>query len=150
MSNITETIANFVSSTGFSDLPEFVTHEMGRLILDSMGCGIAGHVTERGAIAAGMARKLGGPAESSIMGTRDKVSNANAAFANGELMNALDYDALSNVGRHDVPTLIAATLATAEQIGASGKALVVATALALEISGRIKSASCPTKEGSGL
>jgi 2-methylcitrate dehydratase PrpD len=140
MSKISETIASFVSAARFSDLPEFVCHEMRRLILDSMGCAVAGHTTERGAIAADLARKLGGPAEAGIIGTRDKVSSANAAFANGELMNALDFDALSNVGRHDVPTLIAATVATAERIGASGKELVTATALALEISGRIKSA----------
>lgn len=140
MLKITETLAIFVGTTRFDDLPEFVTHEMGRLILDSMGCAVAGHTTERGRIAADMARKLGGPAEASIIGTCDKVSSANAAFANGELMNALDYDALSNVGRHDVPTLVAATLAEAERLGASGKALATATALALEVSGRIKSA----------
>ena len=140
MSKITATIASFVGTCRFGDLPEFVSHEMARLILDSIGCAVAGHTTERGMIVADMARQLGGPGESSIIGTRDKVSSANAAFANGELMNALDYDALSNVGRHDVPTLVAATLAVAERIGASGKALTTATALALEVSGRIKSA----------
>lgn len=140
MASITETIASFVETTRFSDFPEFVTHEMGRLMVDSFGCAIAGLSTERGKIAMNAARELGGPAESGIIGTHDKVSCANAAFANGELMNALDFDALSNVGRHDVPTLLAATLALAEKARTSGEDLVTATALALEISGRIKSA----------
>jgi len=140
MEGIAETLANFVNRTAFGDLPEYVTHEMGRLTLDSIGCAIAGHSTDRGTIVADLARKLGGPAESSIIGTGDKVSCANAAFTNGELMNALDFDALSNLGRHDVPTVIAAILALAERIGASGKDLVAATALGLEISGRVKSA----------
>lgn len=140
MTGVAETLADFVDKTRFSDLPQFITHEMERLMLDSIGCAIAGLSTERGKIAVGVARELGGPAESVIIGSRYKVSCANAAFANGELMNALDFDALSNVGRHDVPTLLAAVIAVAERVGSTGKDLITAAALAIEVSGRIKSA----------
>jgi len=140
MAGIAETLGDFTEKTRFADLPQFITHEMKRLLLDSIGCAIAGHRTERGRIAADAARQLGGPAESAIIGTRAKAACAHAAFANGELMNALDFDALSNVGRHDVPTVIAAVLAAAERAGSSGEELITAAALALEVSGRIKSA----------
>ena len=140
MGSVTEEIANFVNKTQLVDLPEYVTHEMKRVLLDSIGCALAGHSTDRGEIVTGLARKLGGPSESTVIGTNDKVSCANAAFANGELMNALDFDAISSAGRHDVPTLVAAVLSLGESVNASGEALILATALALEISGRLKSA----------
>jgi len=140
MENVMETIVNFVDRTKFNDLPKYVTHEMKRLILDSIGCAIAGYSTGRGKIAAELALKLGGRPESTILGTHDKVSSADAAWANGELMNCLDFDAISGIGRHDVPTPVSGVLSVAEGIGASGKDLIVATALGLEVSGRIKSA----------
>jgi len=138
---ITEKFADFINTVQFSDLPEYVVHEMERVVLDSIGCAIAGHSTGRGKIAAELAMKLSGPHESTVIGTNDKVSCANAAFANGELMNALDFDAISSVGGHDVPTIVSATLALAESTGASGKDLILANALALEISQRLKSAT---------
>jgi 2-methylcitrate dehydratase PrpD len=137
---IIDKFTDFACKIQFNDLPEYVVNEMKRVVLDSIGCAIAGHSTERGKIAADLARKLSGRRESTIIGTNDKVSCANAAFANGELMNALDFDAISSVGRHDVPTLVSTTLALAESVGSSGEDLILATALAFEISLRIRSA----------
>ena len=56
-----ETVVKFVDKTTFNDLPKYVTHEMKRLILDSIGGGIAGYSTDSGKIAAVLALKLGGP-----------------------------------------------------------------------------------------
>jgi 2-methylcitrate dehydratase PrpD len=141
LTNITEALGSFTAEAKYDDLPQDVVHEMERTILDSVGCAIAGISTERGKISAELARKLGGPAESTILGTSEKVASANAAFANGELINCLDLDAISRVGRHDVPTLIPPPLALAEIKGASGKDFLLATALAFEVSARIKSTS---------
>jgi 2-methylcitrate dehydratase PrpD len=113
---------------------------MKRVILDSIGLAFAGQSTERGKIASRLARRLGGPPESSIIGTGDKVSCVNAAFANGELMNALDFDAVSSKAGHDIPTVVSAALAVAEGIEASGKDLILAIALGIEVSQRLRSA----------
>jgi 2-methylcitrate dehydratase PrpD len=145
-----EKLASFAIRTKFGDLPDNVVHEMKRVLLDSIGCAIVGLSTERGKIAADLSRKLGGPRESTIIGINDKVSCANAAFANGELINALDFDALS-VAVHDVPCLIAAILAVAERCHTSGRDLMLAIALSFEISARFKSAVAqppPIGEGS--
>lgn len=149
MGGITEKFADFVSTVRFSDLPEYVVHEMKRIILDSIGCAILGRLTERGKIAADLASKLGGPSESSIIGVNDKVSCTNAAFANGEAMNALDFDAISQLGRHDVPTLVSGILSLAESADASGKDLILSAAIGFEISGRIKSLAGSMTTGSG-
>jgi len=90
-------------------------------------------------IVVALARRLGGTLESSIIGTGDKVSCANAAFANAQLINALDFDAIC--AGHDCPTAIAAALALAESVQTSGKDLLLAIALAHEIDTRIASAS---------
>ena len=139
MSEMMERIATFIEETSYEDLPSEVIHEIKRLILDSVGCAILGHTTKRGKIATKLARDLAGPARASILGTDFKVDSPNAAFANGELMNALDYDALSIKGRHDVPIVLPALIALAEEKGSTGKELILACALGMEVSQRIKS-----------
>jgi len=146
MESVTETVANFATQAKFTDLPEKVSHEIKRVVLDSVGCAINGLSTEKGSTAAKLAAKLGGPPESTIIGTKDKVSSTNAAFANGELINALDFDATSP-GGHDVPGLVGGALAIAESCGASGKDLILAIALSFEISGRIKGMSPASDDG---
>ena len=116
MDSLSQDIAKFIVETRFEDLPEDVVHEAKRSFLDAIGCAIAGIATEKGKISVALARRLGGPPESSIIGIGDKVSCCNAAFANGELINALDYDALPHVQ----PFVIPPALAAAESVGASG------------------------------
>ena len=137
--NATDKMAEFVSSTRYEELPDELAREMKRVILDSIGCALLGNATGIRKISVALAEKLGGPGESSIIGTNSKVSCANAAFANGELINSLDFDARSQMGGHDVPTVISSILSLAEKVGASGSDLILAVALGLEISGRIQS-----------
>jgi len=149
MEDIMGTVVNFTHGVRFSDLPNYVIHEMKRVILDSIGCAVGGLLTERGKIATELATKLGGPSESSIIGTQNKVSCANAAFANGELINALDYDAIARVTGHATPSLIATVLALGERSGISGKDLILAAALGFEISARLGSAAALSSVGLG-
>lgn len=133
MKDFTEEVARFVAEAKFEDLPPEVVHEAKRVLLDSIGCAIAGITTDKGKIAIRLARRLGGLPESSIIGIGDKSSCSHAAFANGELINALDYDAIS----HIPPFVIPPPLALAESAGSSGKDLILATVLAQEIGKRI-------------
>jgi 2-methylcitrate dehydratase PrpD len=141
-------LANFVGKAQFSDLPESVVHETKYVLLDSIGCAIRGLSSDLGRISVELARRLGGRPESTIIGTGDKVSCTNAAFANGQLSNALDFDAIC--AGHDCPTVIAASLAVAESIQASGKDLLLAVALAHEIDTRIALATGAREEGWGF
>ncbi|MFC1950828.1 MmgE/PrpD family protein [Chloroflexota bacterium] len=139
MSEITRLIAQFAVQTDFDSLPHDSSFYIRRGVLDLIGCAYAGALTERGRIAIDVAAKLGGPRESTIIGTQHSVSSVNAAFANGELMNALDFDAMTEIGKHDVPIIIAAALAVADSIGASGQDLITAIAIGLEVSTRLSS-----------
>lgn len=138
-----EAIGKFAVGTEWKDLPEPVVHETKRLLLDSIGCGFTGISVDPGKMIITLARRLGGPPESSIIGMGDKVSVSAAVLANGQLINATDYDAFAG-GGHGPGFIIPGPLAMAEFTGASGKDLILATALAFEIAVRVKNAVIPT------
>ncbi len=136
MATALEKIADFGVNLHFEDLPREVVHESKRMLLDSIGCALAGLSIDKGKIAVEAAKKMGGPGEATIIGTGDAVSCFAAAFANGELMNALDYDVCIIPGGHVAPGILPAMLALAEKGGASGKSLISAMAAGNEISAR--------------
>lgn len=129
-------IVNFALQTRFEDLPEEVVHESKRILLDSMGCALAGINTDKGKVAIEVARHMSGRAEATIIGTKDKACCMASAFSNGELINALDYDCVLPPG-HVTPFVLPASLALAESGGATGKDLILAIALSHEISIRL-------------
>jgi len=140
MDSVVAKMSAYTTEIKYDDLPTNVVHQIKRCILDSIGCAFIGLTSDRGRIAAELAMKLGGPTESTIFGKNDVVASTNAAFANGESMNALDYDALSAAAVHDIPIIIPAMLALAESTSASGKDLILATVLSFELSARLKAA----------
>ena len=137
--HVTKDVADFVAKTDYEDLPLFIVQETKRLLLDTIGCAIGGLRTQKGKIAIHLARSLGGPAEATILGTGHKVSGVSSAFAAGELINALDYEALLSPPDHATPYVLPAPLAIGEMKRVSGKELIIATAVAHELATRIGS-----------
>lgn len=134
-----EALAKFAMDTEWKDLPAPVVHEAKRLLLDSIGCAFTGMSVDPGKMIIALAKRLGGPPEASIIGVGDRVSVSAAVLANGQLINATDFDAFAG-GGHGPGFLIPGPLAMAEFTGASGKDLILATALAVEIADRVKRA----------
>jgi 2-methylcitrate dehydratase PrpD len=134
---ITRRYVEFAGQLRFEALPEPVVHAAKRFVLDSLGCALAGWQTEKARKAVGVMLSAGGNAEATVIGTDSRLSSANAAFANAELMNALDYDAIP----HTPPVTLPAVLAMAEKTGASGKDLIRASVIAHELAARLSSAS---------
>ncbi|MBW2341895.1 MAG: MmgE/PrpD family protein [Deltaproteobacteria bacterium] len=137
--HVTKHIADFAAKTNYEHLPLFVVRETKRLLLDTVGCAIGGVRTQKGKTAIHLAHSLGGPAEATILGTGDKVSGASSAFAAGELINALDYEALLSPPDHVTPYVLPAPLAIGKTKRVSGKELIIATAVAHELATRIGS-----------
>lgn len=135
MDNVTQELSKFILDVKYQDLPAPVIRATKRVLLDSIGCALAGITTDPGKIVTGLALRLGGTPESSVIGTGIKVSCTNAAFANGQLINTVDYDALLP-GAHTPPYVIPPQLAFGELTGASGKDLILATAIGFEIASR--------------
>ncbi len=135
---ITSTVAKFAVKTSYSDLPDPVIEKVKQILLDSIGCALGGYVVDRSKIALELVEELGGHPQATIIGNQ-KTSYALAAFANGELINALDYDANGPLTPHVIPYVIPPTLAMAERVEASGKDLITALAIGHEIGGRVAS-----------
>lgn len=134
---IVEQLGTFTAGTSYADLPAEVADETKRLILDSIGCCLAAQDDTKGKIGISIADRMSGPAgEAVIYGAGRRASVMGAAFANAELINALDMDAVLPPG-HVSPYVIPAALALAEQRQGSGADLVAALALGHEMTFRI-------------
>jgi 2-methylcitrate dehydratase PrpD len=139
MEIILQKLAHFAAEAKYEDLPSGVVYEAKRILLDSVGCALSSLSTDKGKMSVELANRLGGPAESSIIGTSHKVSISNAALANGELINATDFCAVIPPGH--IPTnVIPAPLAVAESKRTSGKDLILATVVGFEVAARVASA----------
>ncbi|MDE3076765.1 MAG: MmgE/PrpD family protein, partial [Chloroflexota bacterium] len=136
MSTITRDLAAFAREIGWEDLPPAIVRETKLVLMEHIGTALGALTTDKGKMNVALGRRLGGPPECSVLGTADKVSASTAAFANGELTLTLDYSDII-AGGHDGAYVIPTVLAIAETVGASGKELILATALGLEISARL-------------
>jgi 2-methylcitrate dehydratase PrpD len=86
-----ERFAAFAYQVGDAPLPLEVLEETKRLVLDGLGCGLAGTTSEFGKVGVEYGRVLGAQgAEATILGQRERTSVHGAAFANSELLSALD------------------------------------------------------------
>ncbi|MFF4357681.1 MmgE/PrpD family protein [Streptomyces sp. NPDC001604] len=133
---IAEQIAQFVSETDLAEIPEDVLAESKRLVLDSIGCAVAAVGETKGQIGIQYAQALGGDKDvATIFGAKQRSSIFGAAFANGELINALDFDAVLPPG-HVSPYVLPGALAVAEADQASGRDLLLAVAISHELSNR--------------
>ena len=95
-----------------------------------------------------LSRLTGGTAEASIIGTKGKVPTSVAAFANGELMNALDWCPVVScqlMCPQVAPVL--PVLAIAEARHKSGKDLIAAAALGMEVTSRLSTATGGLRSG---
>ena len=132
-----EGLVTFACDTRYEDLPQKVVHDVKYFLMDSIGCGLAGVTTDPGKMFISLAKRLGGPLESSIIGVNGKVSCVNAALANGQLINAIDYDSVSG---HAPPYVVPPSLALAESVKANGEQLILAIAIGAEIIARVSRA----------
>lgn len=144
MNGITQQLARLVTTTEFNCLPEGAVKKIKLMLLDSIGCALGGHITDRAKITLELVGELGGNAQASIIGAGCN-SYALAAFCNGELINALDYDYIGPLAAHVCPYVTSPCLAIAERAHASGKELILALALAHEIGGRAQSSLAQQK-----
>lgn len=134
MGRVSEAFADFaLKYKDYDALPPEVVHETKRILLNSLGIAVGGLASDKGKIGVQLARIQGGTPESTLLGVGGKFSAPVAAFANAELLNGLDMDALP----HIPPIVIPAILASAEASGSSGKELIAAMAVGQEIAKRL-------------
>ncbi len=136
---ITQELASFAINTHYEEIPAAALQEAKWLLMDTIGAALPALTTDKGKMTVALAKRFGGPPESTIIGIKGKVSCNSAALANGELIGTVDYDATMS-GGHAPPYVLPAPLAIAEVMGSSGQDLLLAWCLGLEISARVASA----------
>src|SRR5438128_8981379 len=127
-------LADYACALRFEDLSKDVVHEVERRVLDSLGCAIGAWKEEPCAIARKVASDFSAKRGSTIIGTNHKAPPDWTAFANGCAIRYVDYNDtyLSKEPAHPSDN-ISAALAVAESVGANGRALITAIALAYEV-----------------
>ena len=134
---LTDRLASFVVGTPAQAIPTAVVEPAKNLILDTLGVALAASTRSIGKIVVRhVAQNAGASATATVLGAGIKASAPMAAFANGTLANALDFDEGSHLATHILP----AALAVAEDRGLSGKAMLDAFILAYEAGARLTQA----------
>ena len=108
-----------------------------RTALDCVGAALAGVVEPVSQTSTNYVKKLGGPAQASVFGAGLKASVADAALANGCIAHALDYDDCGVKIGHPSVLVLPAVLSLGEHLGASGKDILTAYIVGLEVEGKL-------------
>ncbi len=135
-------LAQWASRVQFDDLPADVVEATKLRVMDVIGLSLAGAETAFGKSTrdAIVAMSPAGPCR--ILGFGDRVGVTAAAFANGALSQALEYDDTHNESIvHMSSPAVAAALALSEFKAVTGRDLITAIALGNEISCRVGSVS---------
>jgi 2-methylcitrate dehydratase PrpD len=133
-------VAEWVVRATFEDLPRDVVEATTRRILDVIGLAFAGAETPFGRATTTAAIAMSPPGPCRIIGVRDRVGITAAAFANAALPQALEFDDTHNESIvHMSSPAVAASLALSETQPISGRDLILAIAIANEISCRVGS-----------
>ena len=131
-------LAEFTCSLNFEDLSKEVVHEVKRRIVDSIGCALGAWNEEPCVIARTVVSDFSAKHGSTVIGTAHRAPPDWAAFATGCCIRYFDYNDtyLSKEPAHPSDNL-AAVLAVAESVGASGREAITAAAIAYEVQCRL-------------
>ena len=135
---VTEKLARFAVETSYRSFPKPVVHQAKRCFLDLLGVALGGSRQPLTNILVKVGKDFGGKPQATVLGHGFKTSIMNAAFINGAMAHALDYDDthVGSIGHPSAP-VIPAVLAVAEWKGFSGKSALEAFILGYEVETRI-------------
>jgi 2-methylcitrate dehydratase PrpD len=130
--------ARFVLGLTGAGIPAPVTAKAAVLMLDTLGSCLASSREDFGRAVLDSAERLGGPPESTLIGTKTKTGAASAALANATLAHGLDFDdTREDAIVHTGCVAVTTALAVGEAVGASGRAVLEATIAGVELMCRV-------------
>lgn len=142
--DVTRSLAAYVVSAKYADLPAPVRKEAQRTLLNWMGCAVGGsrHETLDAAIAA--LAPFSGPPQATVLGRQERMDVLHASLMNGISSHVFDFDDthLKTV-IHPAGPVASAILALAEHRPVSGTDFLNALVLGIEVECRIGNAVYP-------
>jgi len=150
--NLTRQVASFVIDTTYDELPQNLIELSRKSMLDGLGLALSGSVAESGRLLQEylLSQNLSG--DTTVIGTNLRMPERFAAFANGVGVHADDYDDTQlAVGKdrvyglltHPTAPCLPAALAIAEGGDLSGRDLILAYNLGVEVETKISEAMSP-------
>lgn len=134
----TQELASWATATGYEQLPPLVVDRSRAAIIDTTAAILAGVREPVTRITTEMVAEDGCRPVAAQLGTGFRTSPDNAALLNGVSGHALDYDDVSaSVEGHPSVVVMPAALAAAEVAGASGRELVGAYAVGVEVMAKL-------------
>lgn len=141
----TTTIAQFIASTDYSDVPPKVIETAKSHLRDTIGVALAGSSIDLGDIAAQHVEVNNAGDAATVIG-HGTASYEGAAFANGVASHALEWDDTPGGPHHlthPSPPTVPAVLAAAEHAGATGREVMAGYVIGVEVLSRLELASFP-------
>jgi 2-methylcitrate dehydratase PrpD len=147
---LTRSVAEFIVSTRYDDIPADVIALGKKTLLDGFGLALAGSASVVSPVVRQYLGTLGVTATSAtIIGTAMKVPPRFAAFANGISIHADDYDDTGS-SLHVAAPVLPSAFALAEERGRSGKELMLAFHIGVEAASKIGDAILPRHDREGF
>jgi 2-methylcitrate dehydratase PrpD len=141
---VTAILARFASSHASRGWSEAVEHEAHRTFYNWLGCAIGAARHEAADAVLAAVAMLEPAAQATVLGRIERVDMANAALVNGITSHTFDFDDthLKTI-IHPAGPVASAILALAEHRGASGRDVIDALVLGIDVSCRIGNAMYP-------
>ncbi|MDD9207561.1 MmgE/PrpD family protein [Georgenia sp. 10Sc9-8] len=149
---LTEQLVAHVRGLTYESLPQEAREMARHVFLDGVGVTLAG-ATEPlglGRLVTEYARESAGALQASVIGGGFKTSMTEAAFANGTMAHALDFDNTWYPMNHPTSPTLPTILAVAEHFGIPGRDCVTALVAAFEVQSRLRMASTGLHTGVGF
>jgi len=132
--SIAETIAEFVSTLKYEDIPPDVIAYVKLLMIDAFGCIMPSMTEPHAASVRAAIKKLPNPPDATLWGTDEKVSVDHAVMYNGSLIHGLDYDDTHGGAIiHPSSIVLSSAVSLGEKLGSGGKEIITAMAAAYEV-----------------
>ena len=157
---VTREVAEFIVNTTYNDVPGDVMELGKKSILDGLGLALSGSVAETGRLSRAYVKSLGlSGGEATVIGSSMKAPVRFAAFVNGIGIHADDYDdtqlavakdRVYGLLTHPTAPTLASGLARGEARGMSGRDLLLAYHIGVEVECKIAEAIAPRHYDEGF
>ena len=131
-------VIDFIVGSRFEDIPAKALAVAKGAMLDCVGVALAGARQPGGMIPAQWARGAAGAGQATVWGHDFRASAHDAALVNGTAAHALDYDDVTwGLIGHPSVSLVPATFALGELLGASGREVLHAYVVGFEVMAKL-------------
>jgi len=146
---LTETLVDHVLAVKYETLPQAAIDMAKHVTLDGLAVMLAGSTEPLGVgrISIEYAKEMGGAPQASVVAGGFKTSVQTAAYANGTMAHALDFDNTWYPLNHPTSPTLPAILALGEYHGIEGRKIIEAIAAAFEVQGRVRMAGTGMADG---